>query len=138
MNTKEAMMSHRKRRMRVYSQDTLFAVARLDPGAAIPDWASSFFSITRTSDELSIVCAESSVPAGIVAERGFRMLMVEGPLDFSLTGVMASIAGPLADAGVSMFAVSTYDTDYVLVRDFAGAVAALGGAGWDVAVGDSK
>ena len=133
-------MSHRKRRMRVYYQDTLFAVARLDARAAIPAWASEFFAVTRTADELSIVCPAESVPADVAAERGFRMLMVEGPLDFSLTGVMASIAGPLAAAGVSMFAISTYNTDYVLVREdrFADAVAALREADWDVAVGHSE
>jgi len=126
--------------MRVYYQDTLFAVARLEARAPIPAWASEFFAVTRTADELSIVCASQSVPADVVAERGFRMLMVEGPLDFSLTGVMASIAGPLAAAGVSMFAISTYDTDYVLVREerFADAVAALREADWDVAVGHSE
>ena len=125
--------------MRVYSQDTLFAVARLHPDSAIPGWASHFFAVTRTRDELSIVCAEDMVPPDVVAERGFRMLMVEGPLDFSLTGVIASIAGPLAEAGVSLFAISTYDTDYVLVRDqqFAEAVEALHGASWDVAVGEA-
>ena len=104
----------------------------------IPVWAFSsggFVSITRTEEELSIVCDERFVPFEFVAvERGFRMLMVEGPLDFSLTGVMASIAGPLAEAGVSMFAISTYDTDYVLVREerLAEAVEALRGAGWEI------
>ena len=122
--------------MFVYSQDTLFAVARLSPESAIPEWAADFFAVTRTPDELSIVCAEAAVPAAVAAERGFRMLKVEGPLDFSLTGVMASIAGPLAEAGVSLFAISTYDTDYVLVRDSAVglAVDALRGAGWDIAM----
>jgi len=122
--------------MRVYFQDTLFAVARLDPGSAIPDWAAAnFFSVTRTTDELSIVCDERVVPLDVAAERGFQVLAVEGPLDFSLTGVMASISGALAGAGVSMFAVSTYDTDYVLVRGdrLGDAVAALRAADWEVA-----
>jgi hypothetical protein len=120
--------------MRVFSQDTLFAVARLDPAAEIPVWAAKFFSLTRTTDELSIVCADQAVPMNVAAERGFRMFAVEGPLDFSLTGVLASIAAPLAEAGVSLFAISTYDTDYVLVRNdrVDEAVDALRAAGWEV------
>src|SRR5882724_11613523 len=134
MSTNAAMMSHRRRRMQVSSQDTLFAVARLSPGAAIPDWAGEFFAVTRTRNELSIVCAAAAVPADVVAERGFRTLMGEGALDFSLTGGMASIAGPLAEAGVSMFAISTYDTDYVLVSEavLGMAIEALRAAGWEV------
>ena len=84
------------------------------------------------------MCADACVPQDVVAERGFRMLMVEGPLDFSLTGVMASIAGALAGAGISMFALSTYDTDYVLVRDdrLADAIEALQAAGWELSSRD--
>ena len=94
------------------------AVCRLDPQAAVPDWALSgdFSSITRTTDELSIVCSEAGVPEGVLCERGWAGLKVEGPLDFSLTGVLASLAQPLAEAGLSIFAVSTYDTDYLLVK----------------------
>jgi len=73
-------------------------------------------SITRTPAELSIVCDASSVPAGVKAEGPFRAVVVRGPLDFSLTGVLASLAGPLASAGISIFAVATFDTDYILVR----------------------
>jgi len=99
------------------------AVCRLAPDASIPAWAlqagphQSFVSVTRTSEELSIVCARELVPAGTRAERGFRALKVAGPLDFSLTGVLASLTLPLAEAGVSVFAVSTFDTDYLLVRE---------------------
>jgi hypothetical protein len=75
-----------------------------------------FVSVTRTPTELSAVCAADAVPAGTVSEGPWRMFAVRGPLDFGLTGVMASLASPLADAAVSMFAISTYDTDYVLVR----------------------
>jgi hypothetical protein len=144
MKMKATMMSQRRCRMRVLSQDTLFAVARLDSGSEIPEWAAGFFSLTRTKDEVSIVCPDPSVPLGIPAERGFRMFAVEGPLEFSLTGVLASIAGPLAEAGVSLFSISTYDTDYVLVRNdrVEDAVAALRSAGWevelDVTVGDAE
>lgn len=98
-----------------------FAVCRFDAGTPVPAWAvqSSFFSITRSSDELSVVCAEDSVPADTPAkvERGWRSFKVEGPLDFSLTGILVAVAKPLADAGVPIFALSTFDTDYVLVKD---------------------
>src|SRR5690349_13783061 len=111
-----------------------FAIARLDPAAAIPSWAlaaDGFVSITRTRDEVSIVCAESNVPEGVQASRAWRCLRVAGPLDFTLVGVLASLASPLAAAGISTFAVSTYDTDYLLVRehDLAAAIRALCGAG---------
>jgi len=94
-----------------------YAVARLDPEAEIPPWArsSTFACVTRTRHELSIVCDEAHVPADVTAQRGFCGLRVEGPLDFSETGILASLAGPLARAGISIFAVSTYDTDYLFV-----------------------
>jgi len=106
-----------------------WAVCRLDPQAAVPDWAFSgdFFSITRTTDELSIVCSEAGVPEGVLCERAWAGLKVEGPLDFSLTGVLASLTQPLAEAGISLFVLSTYNTDYLLVkaRDLDRAVAVL-------------
>jgi len=113
-----------------------FAVVRLEPSDAIPAWATDapIFSITRTPDELSIVCAASHVPTHVTAARGWRCLRVAGTLDFSLTGVLASIAGPLANARVSIFAISTYETDYILVPAPAlpAAIAALTAAGHDV------
>jgi uncharacterized protein len=108
------------------------AVCRLEEDAPLPVWAvGSVTSITRTPDELSVVCSEETVPDGIRAERGFRCLAVAGPLDFALTGVLASLAPPLAAAGVSIFVVSTFDTDLLLVRDalLARAVTALGDSG---------
>lgn len=112
------------------------AVARLDAGDPTPAWAASgsLTSITRTAEELSVVCAAAAVPASVQAERGWRCLRVAGRLDFSLTGVLASIAGPLAAANVSLFAISTYDTDYVLVRgeNLAAAIDALSAAGHEV------
>ena len=110
-------------------------MARLGPADAIPSWAAvPLSSTTRTAEELSIVCAASHVPAHVTAERGWRCLRVAGTIDFAVTGVLASIAGPLAGAGVSIFAISTYDTDYVLVREHAlpAAIAALTAAGHDV------
>jgi hypothetical protein len=96
-----------------------YAICRLDPAAAPPLWAlqGSFWSVTRTADETSIVCVETAVPSQTQHEAGWRILKCEGPLDFGLTGIMASIAEPLADAGVSIFPLATYDTDYVLVKD---------------------
>lgn len=94
-----------------------FAICRLDPSAPIPHWArGDFITITRTRDELSIVCAQANVPDDVRAERHWRALKIEGQLDFALTGILASIATPLADAGISIFALSTFDTDYVLVK----------------------
>jgi hypothetical protein len=95
------------------------AVARLDPAQGIPDWidwTDPLVSATRTAEELAILCCESRVPEGVRAERGWRAFKVQGPLDFSLFGILARIAVPLAQARVSIFAISTYDTDYVLVR----------------------
>lgn len=113
-----------------------FAVCRLDGQEAVPAWAlgGDFFSITRTAEELSMVCREADVPEGVTSETEWACLKVEGPLDFSLTGVMAALAGPLADAGISLFAVSTYDTDYLLVKTHAldDAIAALTKAGHKV------
>jgi hypothetical protein len=96
-----------------------YAISRLDPKAPVPAWAESgaFVSISRTPDELSIVCLERSVPSGIKCEPGWRIMKCEGPLDYSLTGIMASLAEPLADAGVSIIPIATYDTDYILVKE---------------------
>ena len=95
------------------------AVCRLDPDEMIPDWVRQcdFWSVTRTDEELSVVLPEASVPRAWKTEEGWRCLKVHGPLDFSLTGVLASLASPLAEAGISIFAISTYDSDYILVRD---------------------
>jgi hypothetical protein len=117
------------------------AVARLDAGGPTPRWASApaaLRAVVRTEAELSVVCADGAVPPGVRAERGFRALAVAGPLDFGLTGVLAALAAPLAEAGVSIFAVSTYDTDHLLVRGerLAEAVAALRAAGHLVAGAD--
>ena len=95
-----------------------FAVCRLDAHTVVPEWAwtGEVACVTRTRDELSIVCRADLVPDEVLREAGWRCLKVKGPLDFSLTGVFARIAQPLADAGISLFAVMTYDTDYVMVK----------------------
>lgn len=110
-----------------------FAVCRLEPSAPVPAWAWSgaFASVTRTPEELSVVCLASDVPDGVACSDGWRALQVRGPLDFSLVGILAALSAALAQAGVSLFAVSTYDTDTLLVReaDLGRAIAALRGAG---------
>ena len=96
------------------------AIHRLAADQSIPTWAMSeggFVSITRTHDELSVVCDEAAAPEGVARQAGWRCLQVLGPLDLSLVGVLASLIEPLAAAQLSVFAVSTYDTDYLLVRD---------------------
>lgn len=97
----------------------MWAVVRLDATDAVPRWAldtTDFVSITRTSDELSIVCPETAAPHDVRSERGWGILKLHGPFPFALVGVMASFATPLAAAGVSIFGISTFDTDYVLVK----------------------
>jgi hypothetical protein len=110
-----------------------YAICRLGPEQAVPVWATGgvFLSLTRTPTELSIVCAQEAVPDGVRCERRWRCLAVQGPLDFSLTGILASLATPLAAAGISIFALSTFDTDYLLLRDahLAAGVEALRRAG---------
>lgn len=113
-----------------------FGICRLENSDGIPAWAlvGSFFSITKTAEELSIVCPAAAVPVGTKGERGWRCLKVAGPLHFDQIGILSALAQPLAQAGVSIFAVSTYDTDYLLVkgRDLARAVEALQLAGHEV------
>lgn len=116
--------------------DTL-AICRLPPGAAIPSWASSstrFLTVSRTPEELSITVLEKLVPAGTRCERDYRAIRVRGTLPPDLVGVLLSIAEPLARAGLSIFAISTYDTDYVLVkgRDVPAAMETLQKAGHQV------
>ena len=93
------------------------AVVRLGPGTEVPKWAesSSLFSITATATETSIVCAARSVPTKSVHQRPFTAFEVEGPLDFALTGVLAELLTPLAAAEISVFTLSTFDTDWILV-----------------------
>ncbi len=96
-----------------------YAICRMDKGSPVPGWAlaGETFSVTRTRDELSVVCREDAVPGGVRCDRGWRCFRVEGPLPFDAVGVIASISAPLAKAGIPIFVFSTYDTDYVLVKD---------------------
>lgn len=95
------------------------AICRLAVDAPDPDWArpGELLAMVRTHQEFSLVCEERFVPPEVMAERGWRAFQVQGPLDFSLVGVLSTIATPLAQAGVSIFVISTYETDYILVRE---------------------
>jgi uncharacterized protein len=111
-----------------------YSVCRLGAAEKTPVWAANaqgFSSVTRTTDELSVVCVEAAAPAGTKCETGWRIFKIEGPLDFSLIGILVSVTKPLADAKVSIFSISTYDTDYVFVKeaDLEKAVIAITAAG---------
>ena len=112
------------------------SICRLRADQAIPDWAHSqvFSSITRTTDELSIVCFADAVPAHLAAERGWRIMKMGGPFDLSLIGILAGVANVLRASEVSLFVVSTFDTDYVLVKQdrLRAALAALRDDGYHI------
>jgi hypothetical protein len=114
------------------------AICHSDKDEPLPSWAKvpsgEFFSVTRTRDELSIIIANARAPQEAKCERDWRLLMVKGPLAFNLVGIIAGLSGALADAGVSIFALSTYDTDYIMVKqtDLERALAALRQAGYPV------
>lgn len=95
-----------------------FGVAKLNSTQSIPQWAyqGSFFSVTKTFDELSIVCQEMVIPEEVICERGWRALKIVGILDFALIGILSVVSTVLAKAGVSIFAISTYNTDYLLIK----------------------
>ena len=107
-------------------------ICYFEKNSPIPDWANppkfssrkfgwakdiSFCSITRTPDELSIVAPQDKIPAGVMFEKNWRAFKVEGPLGFSLTGIVAFLSKPLAEAEISIFYISTYETDYLLVEE---------------------
>lgn len=116
-----------------------YAVCRLDKTELVPLWAKqgNFFSVTRTSDELSIVCPQDNIPndRGLKCEKDWRILKIEGVLDFSLIGILASISIILAQKDISIFAISTYNTDYILVKhkDIDNDVESLINEGYEVA-----
>ncbi|MCR6486867.1 ACT domain-containing protein [Amycolatopsis sp. OK19-0408] len=118
-----------------------YAVVRLPADAPVPaellaPGEPAFVSVTRTPEELSVICPAGREPAGATAaEDGWRLLSVRGPLEFTLTGIIAALASELAAAGVALFSMSTFDTDHILVRgtDLEHAVKALRQSGHDVA-----
>jgi hypothetical protein len=118
--------------------DDSLAIVRLPASAEVPAWvqaSAGLRSITRTPAELSVVCADDVVPAGVTEERGWRALVVEGTLDLNQVGVLEELAGPLAAAEVPIYVISTYETDYVLVpsESLATATEALERAGHSIA-----
>ncbi|UCB46764.1 MAG: ACT domain-containing protein [Spirochaetota bacterium] len=97
-----------------------YEVCRLDKDESIPASLlnkADFISVTRTAEELSIVCTENTVSDCTKVQKGMRAFKIEGPLSFTLTGVLASLINPLSEQGISVFAISTYDTDYLLVQE---------------------
>jgi hypothetical protein len=95
-----------------------FAVCRLPPAEPVPAWAGPavFSSITRTAEELSIICPAGQVPAGVRHEPGWALLKLAGPFEFGAVGILISVTEPLARAGISHLAVGTFDTDYLLIK----------------------
>ena len=116
--------------------DGSLAVARLGADEPLPEWASGgpLCAVARTAQELSVVCPVERVPEGVRQEAAFRALVVRGPLDFAITGVVSALSAPLAAAGIPIFVMSTFDTDYLLVREprLGEAVSVLRGAGHEV------
>jgi hypothetical protein len=112
------------------------AICRTDQDKPLPSWAKAaareFISVTRTRDELSIIVSDPRAPREAKCERDWRTIMVKGPLDFDQVGIIAGLSGTLADSSISIFALSTYDTDYIMVKqaDLDRALSALGQAGY--------
>jgi len=118
-----------------------YAIVRLAPDAPVPDWATvgDFASITRTADELSVVCPSANLPPDVHSPCHWICLKLEGPFPFSQTGVLLSFIQPLSKNDIPIFAISTYDTDYVLVQeDFAWAMDVLREAGHELLGGDNE
>jgi hypothetical protein len=113
------------------------AICRLEPGSDLPAWVQGdfFCAVTRTDEELSVVCPEAAVPGSVLRDQGWRCLKIEGPLDLADTGVLHALARPLAEAKISIFALSTFNTDYLLVKgkDLDHAIRVLSQQGHDVA-----
>ncbi|MBL7164784.1 MAG: ACT domain-containing protein [Anaerolineales bacterium] len=113
-----------------------YIVCQLPPDAPVPAWGQgeNLLAFIRTPDELTVVCEEVNIPTDVRAEPGWRVLKVAGPLEFSMVGVLASLSGVLAQAGASIFALSTFDTDYLLVKaaQLEAAIQALENAGHTV------
>jgi len=108
-------------------KDGPYAIVRFAPDAVVPDWANrgEFTSISRTVDELSIVCPVENLPPDVETDHRWICLKLEGPFPFSMTGVLLSFIEPLSSQGIPIFAISTYDTDYVLIQEeWAGAALA--------------
>jgi uncharacterized protein len=124
----ESSPSHPKRHQLKFRQlPGAYAIVRLSPEAATPVWSvrGNFTSITRTADELSVVCPSENLPPDINSPHRWICLQLEGPFPFSQTGVLLSLIQPLSNNAIPVFAISTYDTDYVLIQE------EFGGAAFD-------
>ena len=97
-----------------------FTIHKLSPDLSIPEeiLKSNYYSVTKTDNELSVVCSELIEVKSLQSSKGWKCIKVKGPLDFNLTGIFAGISDILAQANISIFAISTFDTDYILVRTF--------------------
>jgi len=113
-----------------------YAICRLNPGSEPPDWAfdGDFFSVTRTADELSIICLNDQIPEQTPSQPGWRALKIEGPFEFDEIGVLASMTAPLAEAGISLLTISTFDTDYIFIQaeNYQRAIHVLSAAGHEI------
>jgi len=111
--------TRKRRKLKFRNLPGPYAVVRLAPDAPVPDWATNgnFASITRTADELSIVCPADNLPVAVHSPHRWICLKLEGPFPFSQTGVLLSFIEPLSNNGIPIFAIATYDTDYVLIQE---------------------
>lgn len=114
-----------------------YSICRFENGSVLPEWVylSDFYSITKTKDEISVVTLQPDfIPEDIIINSDWRVIKIEGPLDFSLVGIIADLSAILKKKKISIFTVSTYDTDYVLVKqkDLDSGVAALREEGHNV------
>lgn len=116
----------------------LYGITQMDPNQPVPRWAmiGSFYSVTKTNDELSIVCTEENVPLDVTCERSWRIFKLEGPFAFTEVGILKTVTSVLSNQSIGVFAISTFDTDYVLVKqkDFNHAMDALRYAGHKVTI----
>ena len=112
------MVSHHSSKYAICQVPGVLAVVRLDPASVVPSWASSgpLWAVVRTPEEVSVVCDQTQVPLDVRCERDWVALKIEGPLALSLTGVLSSLLTPLASRGIVVFVLSTFDTDYILVK----------------------
>jgi len=131
-----------KKNLRFEVLSETLGVCKLSPSITIPQWVyqGEFFSVTKTTEELSLVCSEEAIPAEVVCEKGWRVLKIVGILDFNLVGILSVVSSVLAKAGVSIFAISTYNTDYILVKDkdLKLALKVLGDEGCEILNGGSQ
>jgi uncharacterized protein len=113
------MTAARNHQLKFRQLPVTYAIVRLAPGAPVPDWATKgdFSSITRTTEELSIVCPTENLPQDVRSSHRWICLKLEGPFPFSLTGILLSFIQPLSDKGIPIFVISTFDTDYVLIQE---------------------